>query len=386
MGLPVVLLPGVMGSRLHLLESDLFWDPDNLFRMLRWVPPPLVNPADVLARKLHRDAPAEVVTDDDSGLLPEQVELGWGGVVGSFYLPLLNALRGSAGPAVHAVGYDWRQDLVSLVPYLRDRLDAVRARWSSDRVILVTHSMGGLLARAAVKELPELAAQVAGVVHIFQPARGAVVLYRLFFTGLRVGLDCGLGGLPFDLIAGDTAAQFVTNVSGLPGPLQLLPTADYEFPAGHRWNSFSEPADLYKLYADAKSPPGVSLADASPFVQANLPQRWPEVREFHELVRGFRHPNSWSIFGTGLETDMAIGFNGPVPDEQRSDMGDGTVPAPSGGGLFDASGELDGSDLDPATFRQWQVRNVEHSRACTDSRVQGAVVRLAAQINAGAMS
>src|SRR5262249_46864768 len=153
-----------------------------------------------------------------------------------------------------------------------------------------------------------------------------------------------------------------------------------------RWNSFSQPADLYDLYADVASPPGVSPADASRFVEANLLQRWPEVRAFHELVRGVRHPKSWAIFGTGRWTDMAIAVHGPEPDGQRAGDGDGVVAASSGGGLFDASGELDGSDLDTTAFRQWQVRNVEHSRACTDTGVIRAVVQLVALINAGGVS
>ena len=33
--LPIVFLPGVMGSRLYFEASQKFWDPDSTWRMLR---------------------------------------------------------------------------------------------------------------------------------------------------------------------------------------------------------------------------------------------------------------------------------------------------------------------------------------------------------------
>jgi hypothetical protein len=379
MVVPIVFLPGIMGSRLRFTDSGLFWDPDSNLRMLRWLPVPLINPAADLARKLHRDAPAEVMEDDSNDLSEEEVALGWAGVSSKYYLEFLTFLRDNTGSPVHAVGYDWRQDLVSLVPYLREKVDTIRG---AGKVILITHSMGGLLARAALAQDAALAAQVAGVIHICQPALGAVLLYRRCLTGVRLGLDVDLTSLPFAWVLGDTPTAFVTNVCGLPGALQLLPTPDYQFPAGSHWYPFAEPADLYDLYAFGQSPPGITPADASEFVLANLPERWPEVRAFQALTRGFRHPNTWAIFGTGRDTDVAVALDdsGDLTTDQRA-LGDSTVPIRSGAALFDSSGVLDGSDLDTNAFRQWQVEGVEHSMACSDETVQQAVIQIVARIN-----
>lgn len=381
MGLPIVFLPGIMGSRLRFPESGLFWDPDSTLRMLRWIAIPVVNPADVLARKIHRDAPAEVLEDESNGLLDDQVDRGWSGVAKSFYVTLLQALQNNGDAKVYAVGYDWRQDLVALSPYLRDRLAVVRQRENGAKVILITHSMGGLLARSALRQNPDLVETVAGVIHIFQPVQGAVVLYRRFFTGVRVGPDERITEFPLIWIFGDNAQHFATNVCGMPGAMQLLPTADYQFPPGSRFIPFTEPADLYELYADLASPPGLTPAGASEYVRINLVQRWAEVRAFHELVRGFRHPNTWALFGTKLATDMAVGFDGATVRLVRPEAGDGTVPGPSGGGLFDEAPTPVGPDLDPAAARQWVVQKVEHSAACRNLEVQAAVQKVVDHIN-----
>ena len=95
------------------------------------------------------------------------------------------------------------------------------AETGADRVAIVTHSMGGLVARAACLVNPALAERIAVVVHVCQPSAGAVVLYRRLFTGLVRGLDGG-GGIAdrvFRLLLGSDQATFLANMSGLPGPM-----------------------------------------------------------------------------------------------------------------------------------------------------------------------
>jgi hypothetical protein len=38
MATPILVFPGIMGSRLYFQNSGKFWDPDNKLRMIGWLP------------------------------------------------------------------------------------------------------------------------------------------------------------------------------------------------------------------------------------------------------------------------------------------------------------------------------------------------------------
>jgi hypothetical protein len=59
--------------------------------------------------------------------------------------------------------------------------------------------------------------EVAGVIHVVQPSSGAPAAYQRFFTGVVRALDGGL------VLLGNEGYKFTEIVSGLPGPLQLIP-------------------------------------------------------------------------------------------------------------------------------------------------------------------
>lgn len=134
---------------------------------------------------------------------------------------------------VFAFGYNWTQ---SNGQSAKELLEAA-ARWIGEyqeaghdckQAILVTHSMGGLVARAASK-LDEKGL-ILGVVHGVMPAIGAPVLYRnvvmgweaedepLFFPKTR--------GVIIPL-AGRTSAETTPVVGNAPGVLELLPSHLY---------------------------------------------------------------------------------------------------------------------------------------------------------------
>ncbi|WP_238587465.1 GPI inositol-deacylase [Cupriavidus sp. IDO] len=86
----------------------------------------------------------------------------------------------------------------------------------AERVIVVTHSMGGLVSRA----LTEIhhCDKVLGVSHGVQPATGAPATYKRMRAGFE-GVE--------QVILGRNAAEVVGILSQAPGGLELLPTADY---------------------------------------------------------------------------------------------------------------------------------------------------------------
>jgi hypothetical protein len=118
----VYLLPGIMGSQLG------HWHPIGHAADLLWL-----DPSDIVRGRL-----AELRWGADAALEP------LGGIVYS-YLALKLRLQ-AAGFSVVLYDYDWRQDLRVLGAQLATRLRAD----SRGPLALVGHSMGGLLARAAV--------------------------------------------------------------------------------------------------------------------------------------------------------------------------------------------------------------------------------------------
>jgi pimeloyl-ACP methyl ester carboxylesterase len=123
---------------------------------------------------------------------------------------------------VHACGYNWLDSNEQAALRLADRIDELIHQYGRNcqQVILVTHSMGGLVARRCA-QLPGMGAKIAGVVHGVMPATGAPVAYR----------RCKVGMSDEDPIAGAVigpTGQEVTAVfAQAPGALQLLPTQNY---------------------------------------------------------------------------------------------------------------------------------------------------------------
>lgn len=126
---------------------------------------------------------------------------------------------------VYACGYNWlrsnEESADELAHYIQYVLNDCRTRLKlkCDKVILVTHSMGGLVGRRCAQKHPE---NILGVVHGVQPAIGAGTAYRR----VRAGWEDVIGRWAI----GENADE-VTPVFGAPGPLQLLPNQLY----GNGW-------------------------------------------------------------------------------------------------------------------------------------------------------
>lgn len=92
----------------------------------------------------------------------------------------------------------------------------------AEKVIVVTHSMGGLVSRA-LTEIHQCD-KVLGVSHGVQPATGAPATYKR----MRAGFESAE-----QIFLGRNAADVVAILAQAPGGLELLPTADYN--GGKPW-------------------------------------------------------------------------------------------------------------------------------------------------------
>ena len=122
-------------------------------------------------------------------LTQDEVDRGWGGVSFKYHGEFLRDDYSRRYNPVYAFGYDWRNSNYNSAQRLAVRIDEILARHKARRCIIVTHSMGGLVTRAALRLVPALEAKVLCVVHLFQPVLGTPVAYRRFFTGVTAVYD-----------------------------------------------------------------------------------------------------------------------------------------------------------------------------------------------------
>lgn len=140
---------------------------------------------------------------------------------------------------VHAMGYNWLQSNRLSGMRIAERIELLIKRYKEqgfqcEKVIVVTHSMGGLVARALIHpSIGNAGDKVLGIVHGVMPAIGAGAAYKRMRCGFE---DPGLNSMsPVASITAKVLGNFgpeVTAVLGnAQGGLELLPSPAY----GDHW-------------------------------------------------------------------------------------------------------------------------------------------------------
>ncbi len=308
--IPVIFLPGIMGTNLMGEDGTKLWSPPNADG-----PVAILGAVGQMFAYLFRGAatrqrtlnPKMAKVDirgsiDAESSMKKKVAMarGWGALMRSAYHPVmalmqkrLNNLmedkkaldwwkaeglhaptdygdeKGSAALNLedfkHAAhyrfevwggGYNWLQSnkdsAADLMEYIDMVLDHHRSKKEiAEKVILVTHSMGGLVARALVHVHGY--DKILGVVHGVMPATGAPATYH--------HCRCGYDGVS-QIILGKNAKEVVAVVGNAPGAMELLPSADYG--EGRAW---------LKLGGLEKSP-SHSLPLGDPYDEIYLSREW----------------------------------------------------------------------------------------------------------------
>jgi pimeloyl-ACP methyl ester carboxylesterase len=229
---------------------------------------------------------------------------------------------------VYACGYNWLESCEKSANRLRECIESTIAFWKNHgrectKVILVTHSMGGLVARACAKDIPN---SILGVIHGVMPALGAPACYRRIACGTE-------SWNPSNDTQGNLEAGFLADIMGgrpeltMPvmataaGPLQLLPNHLYPRPWLHvsllsRVNNKDVARDIvhlppensYDLYRDMDSwyrMVDPALCDpankhkAKSGVKGAVLEAIDKAENFHRhTLDTYYHPNTYAFYGS----------------------------------------------------------------------------------------
>ena len=188
-GRRVYVLPGIMGSQLGFVRGGQ--RPNDIL----WLDPIDINFGRLTELKLPGN--------------PEIVSLG---AMSYTYLKLTLSLRKAGFDAV-LLDYDWRHDLATLGKLLAERIAAD----GHEQVALLGHSMGGLVARAALTHAA--GGQVSQLVMLGTPNHGSVGAVQALRGTYSVVRKLAMLDLEHD-------AEFLASevFSSFPGVHELLPS------------------------------------------------------------------------------------------------------------------------------------------------------------------
>lgn len=349
----IIFVPGVMGSRINLTQDNDKWDPDSSRNMLGWAWDSSTTKRNLLDFS-RRGVVFREPCDDFATNHTSKVERGWGGVRWASYGSFLEAAEdwrfGANQTPVYAYGYDWRQPIAQIgLQMAADVLGSSQSsggrsalfdqdRYGSsgllghaetEKCIFITHSMGGLVTRMALKQCSALRDKTLAVLHGVQPATGGPLLYRRMVTGVHAPIDgTGFEAMIFRNIIGPSASDMSTILSRCAGPMQLLPSnllRDACAAAGAgliTWTVFEEnratvhavTESLYSVFRrnETAQPPGIVRSTLPAAVRTNIDTRITGINAFHTALGSWKFEDrTWAFLGTNLNTDHTIHFDCP---------------------------------------------------------------------------
>jgi hypothetical protein len=158
---------------------------------------------------------------------------GWAPTAGKYYEAVLNHLRAAGytegNEHLNVFYYDWRRPPTANVAKLQDRINQVRHLTGSPTVDLVTHSQGGLVARAYI-EGNSYGNDVAHLITLGTPHQGIPYLYPFWeagqFYNIPPEVQFGMAVLMKPWQTAVLPAVFAMRLS-FPSIQAMLPTFDY---------------------------------------------------------------------------------------------------------------------------------------------------------------
>lgn len=347
---PIIFIPGIMGSRLHKKNSpgEVIWDPDDTkFMLIQYglnagtvVGPDLfrirerINVRQAAASRkemliggatFNKDylepitfQSSKTKSDARNRYWGNEVQRNWSSVASSSYGNILRYLEAQKmeeishrvrqiNPSfnllempVWALGYNWSASNYDSGEYaagkIKEWVDQAKQRASALGIqcpgaILLTHSMGGLVARSAAM-IHGAKDNLFAVIHTVMPTDGAAAAYKRFhfgfenpdgsiFSPIRSVKDHGV------YVVLGRQGELVTAILGhMPGGQELLPNKRYRDNCGNRrWLTIYHPKRL--------------ISGTEPFLE--LPNSNPYTEIYRREDRMYRAANPQWLFPEGMD-------------------------------------------------------------------------------------
>lgn len=232
-------------------------------------------------------------------------------------ITMRKAVKGCWFP-VHAMGYNWLRGNAESGMVLAGRINDLINQYISEgfeceKVILITHSMGGLVARGIVHpQIGKMADKVLGVVHGVMPAMGAGAAYKR----MRCGVEGSYTGVAAEITAGvlgDNAADVTAVLANSQGAMELLPSQFY----GSHWLELKRKGAIVKSWPEKC--PYEEIYKVRGKWYSLLREQWinpagekdagylrtskllDEARKFHEKINDTYHTQSYAHYGADLD-------------------------------------------------------------------------------------
>lgn len=374
--IPIIFLPGVMGSNLKVKaeagknqNTEKIWCLDSKFTMANWLfrgakaRKIILNPD---RTEVDYDGTISDAPKDEIQLFGARRERGWGSVgymsYGEFLETLQSCLFQPNGQLsskltslnkklpfvleqgsktqltftkneieicknydfpLYAMGYNWlksnEESAEQLQTLVEETIKFYKKRGKvCDKVILITHSMGGLVARFYTEVLGGRE-KVYGVINGVQPSTGAAAAYTRMKRGNEAGWIMAN-------VLGKDAAEMTAVCAQAPGPLQLLPSGEYRAKCSTsekyvpEWLTITTPDEKSQSFPQTNPYDDIYLNKEqwwcvcephlinplnTKYDKTIMQEDWQEyekliriqVKSFHEKIAGKYHPNTYVFFG-----------------------------------------------------------------------------------------
>jgi hypothetical protein len=298
---PVIIVPGIMGSELYNGE-DLIWL--NLKRMSTDIGDQF------LTENLSLDEKGDSMQYIVLGDAIKRIKLG------IFDRNILEALQQELELYQYQIennlfffSYDWRLDLNKTVDLLIQKIEQIKLETGSDKVDIIAHSMGGLLAKAVINS--HIRENVDKLIFIGTPHLGAPKAGKILLEGDRFGIPW---------LDSDRIKEIGLN---LPSLHQLLPVPKY-------FDEFQGYITKFKIAKEYSPLDFDSTTDFYIDVKDKNPIMFHLAENFHQFGLNFPNLNNMSIYNiSGCRNSTQTSYSLNLFNEIRKigyTSGDGTVP------------------------------------------------------------
>jgi len=336
----IILVPAIGASNIYKdgqKNVSYGWAPDNERLMTtEYVKKSAAAVADNFRKNALAWEPEEPNNKDE--------KVGWNQVHSGTYGKFLKECKGkkfSFKTLVCAIGYNFFRSNLQSAERIIQRTEQILEESKADGFIYITHSMGALPVRAALKLEKDKKEQeqdyksrilqnCLGVIHVVAPNLGAPEAYMRFHRGVKKG---GLGEL---FVLGRTGFDFAVKACFIPSMCEILPVRNY---ANHTIESavnnqgksgisaLSVPLEtIVRNVLQRKSINFSGFNLNVPNCLWSLRQNLQSAKDFHEFLGNYMFDRTKLIVISGIPTVMKV--KGDL-NTAINEKGDGTVPLDS---------------------------------------------------------